>query len=218
MKMKMKMKNLSVLIAACSVLALAGCGESGSSSAADTAATTPAAAQSEAAAESEAAAPAESTETAESAAEGGETAAASSFTADNAKVKYNGTELAVGDNINDKKGSLGAEAAPASQAPSCLTGNTINEYYFPGMTIQANNDGIIFSIELTNALYSGGDGTTADGFKVGDTVDSIKAVLGEPTETKGTSPVYTAGTVSMQASGSPSGIESIWISDSSIDN
>ena len=208
------MKKYLAIMAAVVITAasMTACGGESSSSKADTTAA-PAASQAEQTAESQAESAAEPA--AESQAE---PAAASSFTADNAKVKYNGQEIKTGDSINDVKGGLGAEAAPASQAPSCLSGNTINEYYFPGMTIQANPDGVIFSIELTNALYAGGDGTTADGFKVGDTVDTVKAKLGEPTETKGTSPVYTAGTVSMQCSGSPSGIESIWISDSSIDN
>ncbi|SDB37912.1 hypothetical protein SAMN02910317_01863 [Ruminococcaceae bacterium FB2012] len=214
----MKMKITAAAVIAAAAIALAGCGSDGSSSKADTSSAAPAA-QSQAdtaaskAEESTAPAPAES-----KAEESQAAAPASSFTADNAVVKYNGAEVKVGQNIDDIKGSLGAEAAPVSQVPSCLSGNIINEYYFPGMTIQANNSGVIFSIELTNALYAGGDGTTADGLKVGDKVDDFKAKLGEPTETKGTSPVYTAGTVSMQASGSPSAIESIWISDSSIDN
>ena len=186
---------------------------------ADTSTAAPAASQADTAASAaeSTAAPAEST-AAPAEESKADAPAASSFTADHAAVKYNGAELKVGQNINDVKGSLGSEAAPMSQAPSCLSGNTINEYYFPGMTIQANPSGVIFSIELTNSLYQGGDGTTVDGLKVGDTVDNAKSVLGEPTETKGTSPVYTDGTVSMQLSGSPSGIESIWISDSSVEN
>ena len=213
----MKTKITVAALCAAAVLALAGCGSDSSSSKAYTASSTAPAAQSQA----ETASQAESTAApAESAAEESkaDAPAATSFTADNAAVKYNGTEIRVGQNINDVKGGLGAEAAPMSQAPSCLSGNTINEYYFPGMTIQANTSGVIFSIELTNALYAGGDGTTADGLKVGDKVDDFKAKLGEPTETKGTSPVYTAGTISMQASGSPSAVESIWISDSSVEN
>ena len=214
----MKMKITAAAVIAAAAVMLAGCG-SDSSSKADTSAAAPAA-QSQAdtaasQAEESTAPAAEESKAEESQADA---PAASAFTADNAAVKYNGAEIKVGQNIDDVKGSLGTEAAPASQAPSCLSGNTINEYYYPGMTIQANTSGVIFSIELTNALYAGGDGTTADGLKVGDKIDDFKAKLGEPTETKGTSPVYTAGTVSMQASGSPSGVESIWISDSSIDN
>ena len=214
----MKMKITAAAVIAAAAVMLAGCGSDSSSSKADTSAAAPAQSQADTAAsqaEESTAPAAEESKTEETQAD---VPAASSFTADNAAIKYNGAEIRVGQNINDVKGSLGTEAAPASQAPSCLSGNTINEYYFPGLTIQANNDGVIFSLELTNALYSGGDGTTADGLKVGDKIDDFKAKLGEPTETKGTSPVYTAGTVSMQASGSPSGVESIWISDSSIDN
>ena len=86
---------------------------------------------------------------------------------------------------------------------------------------------VIAAIALLAAAPASADGTHLsvkgnDGGRIlncfGWRYNTIKAKLGEPTETKGTSPVYTAGTVSMQASGSPSAIESIWISDSSIDN
>lgn len=213
------MKKKIVLIAALAALCLAGCGSNSSSSAADSSAAAPAAQSQAEPAPAESQAESTAEPAADSAAESqAEAPAASSFTAADAKVKYNGFDFGVGDNINDIKGSLGAEAAPASQAPSCLSGNMINEYYFAGMTLQANNDGVIFSIELTNALYQGGDAATAGGFKLGDTVDSVKAKYGEPTETKGTSPVYTDGTVSMQLIGASAGLESIWITDTSIEN
>ena len=86
------------------------------------------------------------------------------------------------------------------------------------MTLQANDAGIIFSIELTQALYAGGDAATADGFSLASSVDDVKAKYGEPTETNGTSPVYTEGTVSMQLIAGGSGLDSIWITGSSIEN
>ena len=137
------------------------------------------------------------------------------FKADMAKIKYNGAEIAVGDNINDVKASLGDEAAPSTDAPSCLTGNTIKEYYYKGMTIQANTSGVIFSISLCNDPYEGGDGSTVGGVKLGDDEAAVKDVLGEPDETKKTNLIYKDGTLSLQVTVAKKGTNVIWVSDSS---
>ncbi len=144
-------------------------------------------------------------------------ASSGSFAASKTRVKYNGKEFGTGDNINDIKGDLGSEAAPATDAASCLTGNTIKEYYFNGMSIQATNDGVIFAISFTEDLYAGRDAETVDGIKLGSKVDDVKAALGEPGEVKGKSLVYTDGTTTMSVTARKEEVNTILITDSALD-
>ncbi|MBR6044581.1 MAG: hypothetical protein IKP47_02980 [Ruminococcus sp.] len=210
-------RELAVLAAiAITAAGLVSCGDSTSSTAALTTTTNAASVP------ADTNSPAETESTADPASDAESTAETKEyeriFTADKAKIKYNGAEIAVGSKIDDIKGSLGAEAAPSTDAPSCLTGNTIKEYYYAGMTIQANNDGTIFSITLSNDLYSGGDGTTADGVKLGDDADAVKTALGKPDEEKKTNLIYKDGTVTLQVTVSKKGADVIWVSDSSVEN
>lgn len=101
--------------------------------------------------------------------------------ADRAKVIYNGTEIAVGANINDLLEGLGPQAAPSSSAESCLTGKPILEYYYAGMTIQADEDGTIASIEISESLYPGTEAGTAGGLHCGSSREDAFAAFGETT-------------------------------------
>lgn len=139
------------------------------------------------------------------------------FHADFAKIRYNGMTFGVGDNMKEIKGRLGAEAAPATNAPSCLTGKTIKEYYYNGMTVQATDTGMIFSVTLSDDLYPGGDGATESGIKLGDSDPTVKAICGEPAESQKSNLIYKDGTVCMQITFSASGAAVIWITDTSIE-
>ena len=139
------------------------------------------------------------------------------FRADSAKIKYNGSLFGVGDNMKDIKGKLGTEAAPATDAPSCLNGKTIKEYYYNGMTIQATDTGIIFSVTLTDDLYPGGNGSTENGIKLGDSVAAVQAICGDSTESQKSNLIYKDGTISMQITFSARGAEAVWITDTSIE-
>lgn len=99
--------------------------------------------------------------------------------ADRAKVVYNGVTFSAGDNINDIHESLGAEAAPSSSAASCLTGELINEYYYAGMTIQTTEDGMIYSVEISENLHSGRTAKTAGGLQCGSTEADVISAFGD---------------------------------------
>ena len=219
----MKIKRTLAALAAAAIVAagFTACGDSSSSEGKGTVKVNDSVAQTDAPAETNAPAetdaPAETNESTEDPASEGKTYE-HIFTADKAKIKYNGTTFGTGDNIEDIKASLGSEAAPSTDATSCLTGNTIKEYYFNGLTIQANASGAIFSITLSNDLYAGGDGTTADGVKVGDDEDTIKTALGEPDETNKSNLIYKDGNVSLQVTLSKKGgADVIWVSDPSVE-
>ena len=110
--------------------------------------------------------------------------------ADRAKVIYNDTVLAAGDNINDILEDLGPQSAPSSSAESCLTGKPILEYYYAGMTIQADEDGTIASIEISESLYPGTDAKTAGGLGCGSSKDDVFAAFGETEDPDAGSIIY----------------------------
>ncbi len=103
---------------------------------------------------------------------------------DRAAIIYNDVTFAVGDNIDDIKESLGDEAAPSSAAQSCLTDEKIFEYYYAGMTVQTNEDGRIYSVEISETLHPGRTAKTAGGLCVGSSASDTVLAFGEPEESE----------------------------------
>ncbi len=136
--------------------------------------------------------------------------------ADRAKVLYNGVTFGTGDNINDIKEALGAESAPSSSAASCLTGELILEYYYAGMTIQANDDGTIFAVEISENLSPGRTASTAGGLRCGSTAEDAAVAFGEPEDPEASKYEYEDGTLKVQVMTRKESVNAILITDSSL--
>ena len=98
-------------------------------------------------------------------------------------ILMNGTEVRIGTNMADLEGKIGEELKPSETIQPCdpnLDKPTV-EYYFQGVNITTNEEGIIANIMLDER-----DGETDSSFggtvKLGDSIDGVKAILGEPEE------------------------------------
>ena len=90
---------------------------------------------------------------------------------------FNGTEIKINDESDPIVAALGT---PKSQfdAPSCAFDGTSYTYEYPGFKIETYPDGStnrVYAVTLTDATVA-----TAEGLKVGDDADTVKAKLGEP--------------------------------------
>lgn len=99
--------------------------------------------------------------------------------ADRAAVVYNGVVFTVGDNIGDIAEKLGEQSAPSSTAQSCLTDNEINEYYFAGLTIQTTEDGMIYSVEISENIFPGTKARTVGGIGCGSSYEDVETAFGD---------------------------------------
>lgn len=90
---------------------------------------------------------------------------------------YNGTEIKINDDSDMVVAALGT---PNSQfdAPSCAFDGTSYTYEYPGFSIETYPDGgtnRVYAVTLKDTTVA-----TAEGLKVGDDADTVKAKLGEP--------------------------------------
>ncbi|MBR4513954.1 MAG: hypothetical protein IKO61_03615 [Lachnospiraceae bacterium] len=158
----MKLKKIALTITAGTLLigALTACGDKKTDSttaAATTAAATEAAKDTEAAKETETAA----------------VSTGSDY------VLYNDVELRPGMVWADVKDSLGAEAKPMEKIEPCGGGDYIQEmYFYDGLRINTLRSETILSIELP--FDEDSDALIAGKIKMGDSLDKVKEVLGEP--------------------------------------
>ena len=100
-----------------------------------------------------------------------------------AYVLMNGVEVRVGDQIADIEDKIGEQTQPSETIQPCdpEAEDPTVEYYYPGVKITTNMDGVIAVLSLDER-----NGETDSAFlgtvKLGDPVDGIKAVLGEGEE------------------------------------
>ena len=235
-------KLAAFVLAASMSLALASCGSSDSSntnsgtvnipasseaavsseapadsSAAESAAEAPAESTAETPAESTAETPAESTaENAPSTDIEPEVPATASFD-EKAKFKYNGATFTIGEKFDGIKDQLGNQAKPSSVAKPCAPdAHDVDVYYYPGLTIQVNFEGTIIDITLSEESVPGTDATTASGLKLGDSRETAKKFLGEPSTEDEFSLSYTEGTKYLSIYDRESGIYIISLSDTAL--
>ena len=90
---------------------------------------------------------------------------------------YRGVTIGIGDNINNLKSSLGAQAAPSEIVTSCLSGEDAMLYYYPGISVETEMDGTIYYISLMDNSYS--DGKEYAHTRMGITIGSDKADIWE---------------------------------------
>ncbi len=100
-----------------------------------------------------------------------------------AYILMNGTEVRVGDNIANLEGKLGEETQPSETIQPCdpnLDMPTV-QYYFNGVNLTTNEDGVISDIALD--IRNGETDSSFGGkVKLGDPIDGVKEILGEPEE------------------------------------
>ncbi len=92
---------------------------------------------------------------------------------------YDGATVKVGDVFEDIKESLGKETQPSEEIEPCDPDAALTTmYYYEGFTISVtDDDGLVAFINVGE----GSDKVSTDkGIKVGDTMDRVKEVYGEP--------------------------------------
>ena len=103
--------------------------------------------------------------------------------AEKTAIKYNGAVFKTGDKMADIKDKLGTEARPSEKSKPCVPdAQEVENCYYPGLSVQVNYEGTIINISLDESTYPGGDGSTAGGVKLGDTIEKAKKFLGTPDE------------------------------------
>lgn len=129
------------------------------------------------------------------------------------RVRYNGFEFGVGDNMSAVEGYLGAQPAPASDVPSCIGSDIVKEYYFYGMTIQVHND-VIFSIDIMdNAYYGDQMAETTAGLSMYMTKGDMESIYGGASSPDEINYYYSEGPRTIQISVINDSVERIWIND-----
>ncbi len=108
---------------------------------------------------------------------------------------FNGTEIKINDESDPIVAALGT---PASQfdAQSCAFSGTSYTYEYPGFTVETYPDGStnrVYAVTLKDATVA-----TAEGLKVGDTADAVKAKLGEPGKESGAFLQYSTEGIDLQ--------------------
>ena len=108
---------------------------------------------------------------------------------------FNGTEIKINDESDPLIAALGT---PSSQfdAKSCAFDGTSYTYEYPGFTVETYPDGTtnrVFAVTLKDATVA-----TAEGLKVGDTADAVKAKLGEPAKESGAFVQYSTEGIDLQ--------------------
>lgn len=95
----------------------------------------------------------------------------------------NGNEVRIGDNMADFEGKLGDEIKPSETIQPCDPNfeTATVEYYFNGVQITTNEEGVIATISL-DERNGETDAAFAGKVKLHDSMDGIKEVLGEPEE------------------------------------
>lgn len=97
----------------------------------------------------------------------------------------NGQEVRLGDAYEDIKASLGDEAKPEDVVEPCGDDTTDwlkTIHYYNGVSIHHNIDGIVEHIDINTNDVGEGDVTFMGKIKLGDSIEDIKALLGEPRE------------------------------------
>ena len=89
-------------------------------------------------------------------------------------VIYNGEEFAIGDKIDDIREKLGQESKPSETVKACNPyakgENTF--YYYDGLAIETNYQGVICSVCLDNSIAS-----LKFGARVGQTADEVTSTM-----------------------------------------
>ena len=97
----------------------------------------------------------------------------------NYNVIYNNKEFAIGDNIKDIKEDLGEESKPSEVVKACNPyakgENTF--YYYDGLAIETNYQGIICSVSLENDNPS-----LKSGAKIGQRADEVTSIMANGVE------------------------------------
>ena len=98
-------------------------------------------------------------------------------------ILMNGTEVRVGDNMANLEGKLGEETQPAETIEPCDPNIDLTtvQYFFNGVQITTNEEGVISDISLD--IRNGETDSSFGGkVKIGDSIDGVKEILGEPEE------------------------------------
>lgn len=114
------------------------------------------------------------------------------------QVKYNSVVFGLGDKASDVIESLGAQAAPSAEVPSCFSSENVTEYYFPGMTVAACKD-VIFSIDISDNGYGTSDAQTVMGVSINTKASEVPSLQGDDYQEMA-GYYYSEGTRSLQVS------------------
>ncbi len=107
----------------------------------------------------------------------------------------NGTEIAISAESDPIVQALG-EPTSTFEAPSCAFEGTSYTYTYDGFTLETYPDaGVnrVYAITLTDATVK-----TAEGVKVGDTVDTVHSLCGEPDQSSNFFDMYTTDGAAVQ--------------------
>ena len=101
---------------------------------------------------------------------------------DTVYVTVNGIDIYPGSNYNDIAGKIGDEVKPSERIEPCDPEfeSADNEYYFDGLEITANDDGLIRMINVYEGEGTGAEVLFSGKLALGSAVDEFKAILGEP--------------------------------------
>ena len=107
-------------------------------------------------------------------------------------IQYQGTKVAIGMKFEDVKDGLGTESRAPEEIIPCGVEDAVDTlHYYPGFGIMENQDGIIFSIEIS-AMYPGESDVALNGkLKLGDPKKTVFDVLGEAPEEPGLEGIFT---------------------------
>ena len=109
----------------------------------------------------------------------------------------NGQEVRLGDSFDEIREGLGEEAKPAEEVEPC-DGDTDwlkTIHFYNGISIHHNKDGIVENIDINTYDVGEGDALFMGSVKLGDSVDSIKEIFGEPRQEDEWSMDYMIGDV-----------------------
>lgn len=100
---------------------------------------------------------------------------------DSMYMLVNGTKVELGMKYADVKEGLGAQTAPDQELGSCDDPSFVRMvHFYPGMTITENPDGTIWGMELSSVYTGEGDAALKGSVKLGTTLETALAALGEP--------------------------------------
>ena len=106
-------------------------------------------------------------------------------------IQVGGATLKLGGEFTSEIETALGDPDNVVQAPSCHYDGTDNIYYYSGVTVYTymqDDKSIIYSIEVSDASYP-----TAEGVKVGMTLDEAKALCGDGAEELANGAAYTLG-------------------------
>lgn len=113
---------------------------------------------------------------------GGEEPVPGEVKAEDLYCVVNGQEVRLGDVYEDIKAGLGEEAKPAEEVEPCddTTDWLKTIHYYDGVSIHHNIDGIVEHIDINTYDVGEGDVSFMGKVKLGDSIEDIKTILGEP--------------------------------------